>query len=180
MTKTMIDRASCYDCGGFFDTNSWTILHKVDCPQNPKRNRGKIEVDKDKSLSDDLSQDKKWVFLQQWKIVYPDLYQSDVFQPVTEFQFAKEQLGRNWGFDWSWPDLKVAVEVDGGNRMVKYGKDGKPVAVGRHTTKSDYEKLNAAAALGWFVFRYTPEMLTDDPISCCEQVFRKLCLEVDR
>lgn len=56
---------------------------------------------------------------------------------------------RRWRFDFAWPEFMVAVEVDGG---VWTG--------GRHTRgkgfEADAEKLNAAAALGWRVFRYTP------------------------
>lgn len=52
------------------------------------------------------------------------------------------------------PGLFVAVEVDGGNRMVRNG-----AAVGRHTGEDDYRKLNAAAIRGWRVLRFTPAMV---------------------
>lgn len=58
---------------------------------------------------------------------------------------------RRWRFDYAFPALKIAVEVDGG---VWTG--------GRHINPAGYindmEKLNNAAALGWLVLRIT----TDD------------------
>ena len=75
----------------------------------------------------------------------------------TDFAFDED---RNWNFDFAWPDLKIAAEVDGGNRMAVISKrTGKPVAIGRHTLSADYSKINAATAQGWRVFRFTPEMI---------------------
>lgn len=71
---------------------------------------------------------------------------------------------RKWRFDFAWLAARVAVELDGGNCGI-----GKvcPVChrrqMGRHNTRDgfegDCEKLNAAAALGWLVFRFTAAML---------------------
>jgi very-short-patch-repair endonuclease len=64
--------------------------------------------------------------------------------PVREHKFHPS---RRWKFDFAFPDRKVAVEVEGG-----------VWSNGRHTRGSGYiadcEKYNAAAALGWFVFRF--------------------------
>lgn len=47
--------------------------------------------------------------------------------------------------DFSWPDFKVAVEVDGyGPGHLNLGHIGR-----------DHEKVNDAAVLGWIVLRYT-------------------------
>lgn len=77
-------------------------------------------------------------------------------------------------FDFQWKDKMCAVEIDGGNRMARivFTKRGNPraVAVGRHTQSADYLKLNKAVARGWRVFRFTPEMLRDDPIECVNYV----------
>lgn len=55
---------------------------------------------------------------------------------------------RRWRFDFAWRDFHVAVEVDGATW-----------SGGRHTRgkgfEADAEKLNAATALGWRVYRYT-------------------------
>jgi len=71
--------------------------------------------------------------------------------PVAELQF--EPL-RRWRFDFSWPDAKIALEVEGG---IWSG--------GRHTRGAgfvgDMAKYNHAARLGWRVLRVQPkELLT--------------------
>ena len=59
---------------------------------------------------------------------------------------------RKWRFDFCWPELKIAVEVEGG---VWSG--------GRHTTGSgftkDCEKYNHAALLGYRVLRFTGDTI---------------------
>ncbi len=69
-----------------------------------------------------------------------------------EYKFHPD---RQWRFDFALAK-GIAVEVDGGARMAVIGRDGKPYAVGRHAQEGDYEKLNAAALLGWRVLRFTP------------------------
>ena len=62
-----------------------------------------------------------------------------------EYRFHEK---RKWRFDWCLPDLKVAFEYEG-----IFSEQS------RHTNRKGYskdaEKYNAAAALGWRVFRYT-------------------------
>lgn len=75
---------------------------------------------------------------------------------------------RKWRFDLAWPDLKIAVECEG----IKRGEKS------RHTTPEGYtgdtEKYNAAAELGWFVFRYVPKQIYDhSAILQIERVLRK-------
>lgn len=83
-----------------------------------------------------------------------------------EFQYLFARPTRNFRFDFAWPFHKVAAEVDGGARLVRWQRNprtgrSQPVAVGHHGTRADYEKLNLAAALGWKVFRFNPDMLRD-------------------
>lgn len=80
---------------------------------------------------------------------------------VVGIPFKKEQLfhpERDWRLDFVFPDAeKLAAEIDGGNRMVRWSeKQGRYVAVGRHTQADDYEKLNEAMLLGWRVLRFVP------------------------
>jgi len=92
------------------------------------------------------------------------LERSELAPFVEEYTFAKAELGRSWRFDFAWPAERVAAEVDGGARLVRWQRNPfhgrpQPVAVGRHATRADYEKMNAAAFLGWRVLRFTPDML---------------------
>jgi hypothetical protein len=69
--------------------------------------------------------------------------------PTPEYRF---HTTRKWRFDYAWPDKKIAIEVEGG---VWTG--------GRHTRGAgfvaDCEKYNTAAAMGWLVFRFTPQQM---------------------
>lgn len=73
-------------------------------------------------------------------------------RPVRQLRFAKEALGRQWMFDFAWPDRGIALEIDGGTFMAKGGHN-----TGLGIMK-DAEKANAAALLGWRVFRVTDLM----------------------
>lgn len=70
-------------------------------------------------------------------------------RPVREYRFHDT---RKWRFDFAWPDLKIAVECEGG-----------AWSGGRHTRGAgfigDCEKYNAAALAGWRVFRFTGDMI---------------------
>lgn len=69
-----------------------------------------------------------------------------------EFRFHSV---RKWRADFKLLS-DLLVEVDGGGRMAAISrKTGKPIAVGRHSSDADYEKLNAAAAAGYRVLRFT-------------------------
>jgi len=67
-------------------------------------------------------------------------------KPEREYRFHPTRM---WRLDFAWPDYGLlAVEIDGASWIQ-----------GRHNRgagfEADAEKLNAAAALGWRVFRYT-------------------------
>jgi len=72
---------------------------------------------------------------------------------VTEFRFHPT---RKWPFDFAWPSIKTAIEIDGGEWTG-----------GRHVRGSgfqgDLEKINAALVLGWQVYRFTPSQLEENP-----------------
>ena len=70
---------------------------------------------------------------------------------------------RKWRFDYACPELKIAIEVDGG--IFTGGRHSGGVGQLR-----DFEKGNAACAMGWYVFHTTPEDMHD-------LEFRKLVLE---
>jgi very-short-patch-repair endonuclease len=72
-------------------------------------------------------------------------------EPENEYRFHPV---RRWRFDFAWPAHKVAVEIEGGRWVM--GRHNHPQGF-----QNDCIKYNAAALLGWRVFRYTPEMLGD-------------------
>lgn len=80
--------------------------------------------------------------------------------PEREYRFAPP---RKWRFDFAWPALRVAVELEGG---VWTG--------GRHATGAgliaDMDKYNAAASLGWRVLRFSATHLRKDPITVWETI----------
>ena len=76
-----------------------------------------------------------------------------VIPHVNELAFAKPRM---WRFDFAWPEIMLAVEVEGGT----WGD-----AKSRHTTGSgfakDCEKYNQAAMLGWKVLRFPSDQVNN-------------------
>lgn len=83
-----------------------------------------------------------------------------------EYRFHPHRL---WRFDLAWPSMRLAVEIDGGEWVVRKG-----AAVGRHAHTADYEKLNEAAVLGWHVLRFTGTQIDRNPADCAEVVKRAM------
>lgn len=74
--------------------------------------------------------------------------------PAFEREFVFHPT-RKWRFDFAWPAVKIAVEIDGGvhdgaNRGYHNRKGG---------FEKDAEKLNEAALLGWRCIRLTGPMI---------------------
>lgn len=61
---------------------------------------------------------------------------------------------RRWQFDFAWPAMKLALEIDGG--IYTRGRHA-----GASGFEQDCEKLNGAAILGWRVLRVTSDMVKD-------------------
>lgn len=171
----MTAQPCCSGCGAKFDPQKWDFeTHKPGCLYAQKTPRTVPDVSGLEIST--APADKKMIFLDNWKIVFPDLWRLNELQPVyaPEYQFDDGTFKRGWLFDFAWVPQKVAVEIDGGNRLVKYDRNGIPRAVGRHTQDADYEKINAAQELGWIVLRFTVTMLQTRPWECCQQVYRVL------
>ena len=66
-----------------------------------------------------------------------------------EYRFAEP---RRWRFDFAWPELALALEVEGGSWVT--GRHHRPASFAK-----DLEKYNTATLLGWRLLRVTPEMV---------------------
>lgn len=71
--------------------------------------------------------------------------------PAREYRFHDT---RRWRFDFAWPDIKLAVEVEG---VVWKGKGGRHQRADGMT--ADCQKYGAAMELGWDVYRCTQKMV---------------------
>lgn len=69
--------------------------------------------------------------------------------PSREVRFHSVRM---WRFDYAWPDLRVALEIEGG--IWTGGAHGRGTGIAR-----DIEKYNYAGAMGWVVLRCTPSSL---------------------
>lgn len=64
---------------------------------------------------------------------------------LKEFVFARP---RRWRFDFAFPDIMLAVEIEGGTWT--NGRHLRPLGF-----EKDCEKYNAASCLGWTLLRFT-------------------------
>lgn len=93
--------------------------------------------------------------------------------PEREYQFHED---RKWRFDFAWPDLRLAIEVEG---VTFYGKNANgTLRLGRHQTakgfEADAEKYNAAVLDGWSVLRFTNGMIKrGEAIKVIDEWFEK-------
>jgi hypothetical protein len=97
------------------------------------------------------------------RIFYDVLEQHALPLPVREHRFAPP---RRWRFDFAWPSLKVAIEVQGGIWTQ-----------GRHTQGAallkEWEKLNTAALAGWRVLFVQPvDLPRATTIYMLKQIFK--------
>lgn len=73
-------------------------------------------------------------------------------RPEAQYRFHPE---RRWRLDFAFPDVLVAVEIDGGIFAAENGGEAGKHARGAGRCK-DMEKRNAAVELGWLVLNYGP------------------------
>jgi very-short-patch-repair endonuclease len=71
-------------------------------------------------------------------------------EPEKEHRFHPT---RKWRFDFAYPAIKTAIEVEGG--IWVGGRHIHPAGF-----EADCEKYNEATRLGWKVFRFPPKFLT--------------------
>ena len=84
--------------------------------------------------------------------------------PEREYRFDSQ---RRWRFDFAWPDIKLAVEVEGG--IYSHGRHSRGKGM-----EADMEKYNAAAIAGWRLLRFSRKMIET---GMAVQQIRKVLLE---
>ena len=71
--------------------------------------------------------------------------------PIKEYRFHSKRM---WRFDFAWPEIMIAVEIEGGTAIN-----------GRHVRPAGYRadccKYNTATLLGWKVIRGDSKMVKD-------------------
>lgn len=89
-------------------------------------------------------------------LILQHLFPEVIVQREYRFDIPKEgEKQRKWRFDFAYPDIKLAIEVEGGIWLG--GRHVHPIGFSK-----DCEKYNAAAKQGWRVFRLVPQMISLD------------------
>jgi very-short-patch-repair endonuclease len=84
-------------------------------------------------------------------------------QPQVEFRFWPK---RRFRFDFAYPDLLIAIEVEGGQWI--QGRHQRPMGF-----ENDMIKYNEAAIRGWLVLRFTGRMIkSGEAITAIERAFK--------
>jgi len=87
---------------------------------------------------------------------------------IPEFKFHPT---RKWRFDFAIPQIKMAIEVEGG--IYTRGRHLRPTGFLR-----DMEKYNTASLMGWTLFRTTPKYLnsvyTYNAVESCQKITKTL------
>lgn len=100
-------------------------------------------------------EDELWA---QIRMIDPDL----LVGLVRQYRFCKgEYAHRRFTFDFCYPELKLAIEVDGG----QWEAGG-----GRHMSDEDYHKLNIATVQGYKMLRFKTNMVDEDGCGCVMRI----------
>lgn len=95
-----------------------------------------------------------------FKLTFPPwIAEHGVLRPTVEYRFHPF---RQWRFDFAWPPVTVALEIEGG--VFGYtdplrGKQSKGAHSSPEGLLRDIDKYNAAQVLGWTVLRVVPDEL---------------------
>lgn len=114
----------------------------------------------EKRVSD---KDRSRLFAAHW-----DMFVKDN-APLPEVQYKWDASRTRRQSDFAYPDAKLLIEIDGGTKQINRGSRGANVG-GSHNSDEDRWRSNDAAMLGYRFCRFTPEMITRDPIRCINAV----------
>ena len=106
---------------------------------------------------------------EQFLAAWPRLCRANGFEPVLPEREYYFHPTCKWRFDFAWPALRVAVEIEGG--LWNGGRHSVPMGM-----IADMDKYNSAAALGWLVLRFSGKHLTADP----QGMFETICEALNR
>jgi very-short-patch-repair endonuclease len=87
---------------------------------------------------------------------------------LREHRFAQAAIGREWRFDFCFPDFKLAVEIEGLAVMSLMMPSGKKrmICTGRHSTpggfEDDCEKYATAVMMGWRLVRFMTKQVKSE------------------
>ena len=100
-------------------------------------------------------EDELWALI---RMIDPDL----LVGLVRQYRFCKgEYEHRRFTFDFCYPGLKLAIEVDGGQWQA---------GGGRHMSDEDYHKLNIATVQGYKILRFKTNMVDEDGCGCVMRI----------
>lgn len=110
--------------------------------------------------------------LEQKFLYYMQILAQDLPLPQTQVKHKGLSGKRRWRFDFAYPELKIAIETEGG-----------VYSQGRHSRAAGYsgdcDKYNEAAVLGWLVLRFTA-LHMDDPQKMIDTVRKAYEVRRDR
>lgn len=102
-----------------------------------------------KQIEREQRESLKREFLTRWRqLGGPEL------EPEYEFY-----SNRGWKIDFVHLATSIAIEVEGGTWLPGGGRHNRPEGY-----SNDCQKYNRAQLLGWRLFRFTSDMLTNDPV----------------
>jgi very-short-patch-repair endonuclease len=85
--------------------------------------------------------------------------------PDVEHRFHPQ---RKWKFDFAWPEIKVAIEVEGRGRHQRPGGFVK-----------DCEKYNTAESMGWHIYRWPASYINKSRIEEIVEEVQQIILGLD-
>jgi len=86
-------------------------------------------------------------FLETWKRLWPNLP-----LPLRQYPIRNPETGHDWRLDFSWPEWKLSLEIQGG--AFNKGRHINPIGQAK-----DYAKHNHLTSNGWRCLYFSTPML---------------------
>lgn len=80
--------------------------------------------------------------------------QMGILRPQKEFHFS---TSRQWRFDFAWPEVRIAIEIEGGISKYKPGRHIRPQGF-----QDDLDKYNTGTSYGWRIFRFSSKDIQEN------------------